>query len=439
MKKHLYKQLQTECQQNQLINLGWNNDLTNLLSIYNYFSNTNKNNLSFLYENDGEFFYNDLPCFYRSNFVTNEIKFFDNILMIGTNPRYENSSIHLNLRNMANESPVNIYSINSFNNLTFRNKTLSSSNKYMVNIFQGKAKFLKTFFKNKKNLTIFGANMINNKYKNNATFQNQFLNLKLYNFNNSKNAFLLLSANLTSLINNEFNLFQTSNNLNNYGLINKINLKQDVIYLQNNTIEPINNLKITNSFIFNYFNTKKTNTSKKLNILNKKKYINIINNYEKNSLIYNFSGVLLKSPKIIYKQSNIKKNLSNLATEKFLLNFLNNNLFNSINNLYIYKNKKNLNKNWISKQFNKTLNFENLFDSTLLNNYFDKNINKKFFNFWWFINKAKTSSRFYFFNYNNSIKNYYLTDSFCNNSYTMLLLSLLKTRYNETFPLIRKN
>ena len=179
MKKHLYKQLQTECQQNQLINLGWNNDLTNLLSIYNYFSNTNKNNLSFLYENDGEFFYNDLPCFYRSNFVTNEIKFFDNILMIGTNPRYENSSIHLNLRNMANESPVNIYSINSFNNLTFRNKTLSSSNKYMVNIFQGKAKFLKTFFKNKKNLTIFGANMINNKYKNNATFQNQFLNLKI--------------------------------------------------------------------------------------------------------------------------------------------------------------------------------------------------------------------------------------------------------------------
>lgn len=440
MKNDLYKQLQTKSQQNQLINLGWNNDLTNLLSTYNYFSNKNKNSINFYYDNDGEYFYNDLPCFYRSNFKINQIKFFDNILMIGTNPRFENSSLHLHLRNMSNESPVNIYNLNSFNNLSFRNKTLSSSTKYIVNLFQGKTKFLKNFFKNDKNLLIFGLNTINNKYKNNASFQNQFLNLKLYNFNNPKNDFIGLSSNLTSLINNEFNLYQTSNNLNNFGLVNKISLKTDVISLQTNTLDNINKIKTKNLYIFNYFNLKKLNNSKtKSKILKKKLYVNITNNYEKDSLIFNFSGILLKSPKIIYKQSNIKKNMFNLANDLILKNSLNELLFNNTDNLYTYNNnKKVLNQNWISKPFGSSKNFTKFFNSYSLLNYFSKNNNKTFFNFWWFLTKAKTSNRLNFYNYTNSIKNYYLTDSFCNNSYTMLLLSLLKTRHNTVFPVNRK-
>jgi len=440
MKSNLYKQLQTVSQQNLLINLGWNNDLTNLLSAYNYFSNKNKNSINFYYENDGEFFQNDLPCFYRSNFQPNNIKFFDNVLMIGTNPRFENSSIHLHLRNMANESPVNIYSINSFNNLSFRNKTLSTSNKNIVNIFQGKNKFLKNIFKNDKNLLIFGNNSINNKYKNNASFQNQFLNLKFYNFNNPKNDFIALSSNLTSLINNEFNLYQTSKNLNNFGLINKINLKNDIINLQTNNLDNINKIKTNNLYIFNCFNLKKLiNKKNNVKILKKKLYINIVNNYEKNSTILNFSGNLLKSPKIIYKQSNNKKLISNLTNNLILLNYIDEIFLNQTNNLYQYKNnKKTLNKNWFSNIFGQNSNFSKFFELYNLSNYFDKNQNKMFFNFWWFLNKAKTNSKLYFYNYTNSIKNYYLTDSFCNNSYTMLLLSLSKTRHNTTFPINRK-
>lgn len=437
MKLSLYKQLQTECQQNQLINLGWNNDLTNLLSIYNYFSNKNKNSINFYYENDGEFFHNDLPCFYRSNFVNNKIRFFDNILMIGTNPRFENSSVHLNLRNMTNESPVNIYSLNSFNNLTFRNKTISSSNKSIVNLFQGKSKMLKKFFISDKNLLIFGLNTINNKYKNNASFQSQFLNLKLYNFNNPKNDFIALSSNLTSLINNEFNIFQTSKNLNNFGLVNKINLKSDIISLQNNALEPICKVQTNNLYIFNYFKLKKLSNNKiNLNVLKKKLYTNIVNNYEKDSKIFNFSGLLLKSPKIVYKQSNTKQNLLNFSNNLVLKVSLINSLVGTTNSLYSYSsNIKTLNKFWISKPFGNDSNFVKYFNSYTLLNYFDKNNNKMFFNFWWFLSKSKTSSRINFYSYTNSIKNYYLTDSFCNNSYTMLLLSLLKTRHNTVFPL----
>lgn len=440
MKLNLYKQLQTKSHQNQLVNLGWNNDLTNLLSTYNYFSNKNKNSINFYYENDGEYFHNDLPCFYRSNFKINQIKFFDNILMIGTNPRFENSSLHLHLRNMANESPVNIYSLNSFNNLSFKNKTLSSSNKYMINLFQGKSKFLKNLFKNEKNLLIFGLNTINNKYKNNAGFQSQFLNLKLYNLNNPKNDFIALSSNLSSLINNEFNMYQTPKNLNNFGLVNKINLQHDLISLQTTNLNNISNIQVQNSYILNYFNIKKlANLKNETKILKKKLYTNIVNNYEKDSFIFNFSGLLLKSPKIIYKQSNSKKILLNLANNLILKKNLNDLLLNNTNNLYNYsKNKKTLNKNWISKPFGNSSNFKKFFNSYNLLNYFSKNNNKMFFNFWWFLTKSKTSVRMNFYNYTNSVKNYYLTDSFCNNSYTMLLLSLLKTRHNTTFPINRK-
>jgi hypothetical protein len=267
--------------------------------------------------------------------------------MIGTNPRFENSSLHLHLRNMANESPVNIYSLNSFNNLSFKNKTLSSSNKYMINLFQGKSKFLKNLFKNEKNLLIFGLNTINNKYKNNAGFQSQFLNLKLYNLNNPKNDFIALSSNLSSLINNEFNMYQTPKNLNNFGLVNKINLQHDLISLQTTNLNNISNIQVQNSYILNYFNIKKlANLKNETKILKKKLYTNIVNNYEKDSFIFNFSGLLLKSPKIIYKQSNSKKILLNLANNLILKENLNDLLLNNTNNLYNYsKNKKTLNKN----------------------------------------------------------------------------------------------
>ena len=133
--------------------IGSNGDILNLFSLNNLLT-IDQNSVETLYENDAILSFIDFPCFYRSNFSLNKMKNFDNIFIIGANPRYENSNLQLYLRNMVNENLVNIFSLNNYNKLTYKNKTLATTTNFFVNIFEGKEKSLIKFFKQSKNLII---------------------------------------------------------------------------------------------------------------------------------------------------------------------------------------------------------------------------------------------------------------------------------------------
>ena len=412
--------------------IGSNGDIIDLFSLNKLF-NIDNNSLNLIYDDNISSSFIDFPCFYRSTFSINKNKNFNNIFILGTNPRFENSAVQLYLRNMTNENTTNIFILNNYNRLTFRNKLIGTSNNFFINIFEGKEKFLLNFFKKSKNLFINGYNSTNLKKKNCNEFQKQFLNLKLYSFTNDKNQFLDLSNNLTLLANNEFNSFISSKNIINFNVKNKLEKTNNIILFQTNNL---NNLTKNISTLYNFCNNKLNNISFKNNIKKKNtKYI--YNNFQKKNFVINFSGLLLKSNKIVQNQDLNKNNLFYLYKKSFLKKTLNKIFLNEFTSLYKYNltsKNKNLNNIWFSKLFNNKKNYiNNIFNQSSLNNFFIRNLNKKYFTFWWFINNVLTSNKIFFYNYTNSIKNYYLNDSLCKNSYNMLLLSLLKNRHNNPF------
>lgn len=420
----LQKQKNTSCI------IGSNGDILNLFALNNLLT-INQNSIETLYENDAMFSFIDFPCFYRSNFSLNKMKNFDNIFMIGTNPRYENSTLQLYLRNMVNENVVNIFSLNNYNKLTYKNKTLATTTNFFVNIFEGKEKSLVNFFKQSKNLIINGYNSVNSKNQNSNIFQKQFLNSKFYSFTNENNQFLDLSSNLLFLANNEYNSSLNSKSISNFNIKQKMNKFKNIVSYES-TIKKFENKNLTSLQIFATFNDldllKNNNKQKNIYLINK--------NNEKTNYVINFSGIFLKSNKITQNQIKGKHNLFFLYKKKFLNIGLLNNFFNSFNNLYTYDslNKlKTLNSFWFSQLFEKKNSTQLFFENNTLMNFFNKNLNKKYFTYWWFNHLVLTNNKIEFFSYTNSIKNYYLSDYSFKNSYNMLLLSLLNQRYNKPF------
>jgi len=412
--------------------IGANGDLIDLFSLNKLFS-INGNSLNLIYDDNTSSSFIDFPCFYRSNFSINKNKNFNNIFILGSNPRYENSAVQLYLRNMTNENTTNIFTLNNYNRLTFRNKTIGTSNNSFINIFEGKEKFLLNFFGASKNLFINGYNSVNLKNKNCNIFQKQFLNLKLYSFTNEKNQFLDLSNNLTLLANNEFNRFTSSKNIINFDINKKLGSTNNIVLFQSNNVD---NIDKNISTLYNFCSNKINNISFK-NKIKKKNIKYVYNNFQKKSLIINFSGLLLKSNKVVQNQDMTKHNLFFLYKKSILKKSLNEIFLNEFNSLYKYNintKKKSLNKYWFSSLFNINKNpINNIFNKNSLSNFFNKNLNKKYFTFWWFMSNVLTNNRIFFSNYTNSIKNYYLNDALCKNSYNMLLLSLLKNRHNIPF------
>ena len=412
--------------------IGSNGDIIDLFSLNKLF-NIDNNSLNLIYDDNTSSSFIDFPCFYRSNFSINKNKNFNNIFILGSNPRFENSAVQLYLRNMTNENTTNIFILNNYNRLTFRNKLIGTSNNFFINVFEGKEKFLLNFFKNSKNLFINGYNSTNLKKKNCNIFQKQFLNLKLYNFTNDKNQFLDLSNNLTLLANNEFNKFISSKNLINFDIKDKLKKNKNLILFQTNNIDNLDN---DISTLYNFCSSKLNNISFK-NKIKKRNTKYVYNNFQKKNFVINFSGLLLKSNKVVQNQDLNKNNLFYLYKKNFLKKTLNQIFLNEFNSLYKYNinlEKKKLNNLWFSKLFNNKKNYiNNIFNQNSLNNFFVKNLNKKYFTFWWFMNNVLTNNKISFYNYTNSIKNYYLNDALCKNSYNMLLLSLLKNRHNIPF------
>lgn len=420
----LQKQKNTSCI------IGSNGDIINLLALNNLLT-INQNSLETFYENDAMFSFIDFPCFYRSNFSLNKMKNFDNIFMIGTNPRYENSTIQLYLRNMVNENLINIFSLNNYNKLTYKYFTIATTTNFFVNIFEAKDKSLLNFFKQSKNLIINGYNTVNSKNANCNIFQKQFLNSKFYSFTNENNQFLDLSSNLLFLANNEYNSSVNSKSLSNFNIKNKINKFTNVISYESN-LNKFQSKNLAHLQIFATFNDldllKNNNKQKNIVLITKPN--------EKNNFVINFAGLFVKSNKITQNQTKNKHNLFFLYKKKFLQVGLLNTFFNKFNNLYKYNasNKnKTLNAFWFLKLFENKNSTKLFFDNTTLMNFFNKNLNKKFFTFWWFNHLVLTNNKMKFFSYTNSIKNYYLSDYSFKNSYNMLLLSLLNQRYNKPF------
>ena len=153
--------------------IGSNGDIIDLFSLNKLF-NVDNNSLNLIYDDNISSSFIDFPCFYRSTFSINKNKNFNNIFILGTNPRFENSAVQLYLRNMTNENTTNIFILNNYNRLTFRNKLIGTSNNFFINIFEGKEKFLLNFFKKSKNLFINGYNSTNLKKKIVMNFKNSF-------------------------------------------------------------------------------------------------------------------------------------------------------------------------------------------------------------------------------------------------------------------------
>jgi hypothetical protein len=322
--------------------IGANGDLIDLFSLNKLFS-INGNSLNLIYDDNTSSSFIDFPCFYRSNFSINKNKNFNNIFILGSNPRYENSAVQLYLRNMTNENTTNIFTLNNYNRLTFRNKTIGTSNNSFINIFEGKEKFLLNFFGASKNLFINGYNSVNLKNKNCNIFQKQFLNLKLYSFTNEKNQFLDLSNNLTLLANNEFNRFTSSKNIINFDINKKLGSTNNIVLFQSNNVD---NIDKNISTLYNFCSNKINNISFK-NKIKKKNIKYVYNNFQKKSLIINFSGLLLKSNKVVQNQDMTKHNLFFLYKKSILKKSLNEIFLNEFNSLYKYNintKKKSLNK-----------------------------------------------------------------------------------------------
>ena len=92
--------------------IGSNGDIIDLFSLNKLF-NIDNNSLNLIYDDNTSSSFIDFPCFYRSNFSINKNKNFNNIFILGSNPRFENSAVQLYLRNMTNENTTNIFILNN--------------------------------------------------------------------------------------------------------------------------------------------------------------------------------------------------------------------------------------------------------------------------------------------------------------------------------------
>lgn len=436
MNKFLSNSYKFTKQKNTLSIIGEKTDFIDIFSFSNILSldflNKNLNyKTNGLITKDNYFTLNtDFPFFYRTNTILKKNNFFNNVLIIGSNPRLENSNLQLFLRNLTEETPTNIMYYNNFFNTGMKNKFKGTSNNSFYTIFQGKEKSIKQlFFYNTKNLIINGINKNNTKLQNCNNFQTQYLNLKFYNFDNSSNLFLNLSSDLSSLINNEYNFLNSSKNITNF-LIKDLNNKTNHENLLNIKLPKFNKNKEITFNIFNHI-SKENFYSKNV------KNFHYIHDYTvKDNLLLNFSGLYLKGNKVITNQNKKSHSLLKYLNIKTSLYILENNYKNFSLNLYNYnfiKNKKSLNKIYLETKFKHNIFYKKFFNKMSIYNLFIRNVNRKFFTFWWFSSLSNLSNKLYFYNYTNSIKDYYLDNNNNKDDNNMLLFSLLHGRWNKPF------
>ena len=291
--------------------------------------------------------------YFISNHNLQNLKDYDNIIVVDSNIRLFNPLLNLNLKNFSKLKQKNIFGIGSvfYNNFTIYNYGLSLD--YLINIFKGKSSLNFLLFK-KKNLCLFNTEIfLNNSFPNNWAYMKNFIN---------------------KFINLDF--IGYSSHLLQKNLLNEINLKNSLVKFNDISFKPLSGFwgrpdlnkqkKIVNYFLnTNLFFASEFfyNIYQGSNYTNKKNNFDFllpsVNFFEKNGLYVNFLGYYQKTKFILYPPKNSRNDwkilyiLFNNVLKDKRINFNSLNLIKYDYNLFyskLFLNKNNfiIKKNYIT-------------------------------------------------------------------------------------------
>ncbi len=293
-------------------------------------------------------------------------------LLIGTNPRYEGSTLNLNLRQRYLKGNFKIMSIGSMINLTIPVQFLGSSIKTIKSIIEGNNLFCSDLISSKNPLLVYNNEL---KKRNDLnSIVSMFQLLKHSNFIDKKwNGLNILNSAAGDTGIDTLNSFE-SLKLYDFKDFNGIYIINNQVPNSINIFEKISELKLLNTNWVKHVSNKFT-ASHKVNFnnnSNKNLFFNLPNKilFEDNETFINTEGSIKRIPKLINSSNTSKSNWQILR--KFFMNFknlnfvtdkkLNNNLNFNCNNLFNFR-------NYLNFQYYATQNLTNL-------NFFLKTTNK---------------------------------------------------------------
>lgn len=384
----------------------------------------------------------DIPIFFRTIPHIQNIKYIKNLLILGTFPRFEASTLNLHLRKISTKFGTTSNNIGCYNQHNFPVKHSGTSFKTFFSFFSNKHPLVKVLLQ-KKNLLIITKNsfdFVNTKLNNN--FYNQFFIKKFFMNCNSENLYNIISSNVTSNILAELGIFQLPKNLFslNFMTNKKFNFKE---------IWGINfdskNFKTKNSdfILFNTHNITETQFQSENNMY----LLPITSHFEKKNSLVNIEGKIQEGKKAVSSLNNQIKSFSDIVesfsifNDEFFTLFLQNKFFLKENIINYYSTKNNFENflvfNWqkrLEKNYNKKK--ANSFKQQFLNNqsllnFVRFNKNKHLFSFFYlYFLPKELRVKSYIFNFKNIIQNFYFTDLVTKNSNLMSL----STFFNLTNP-----
>lgn len=432
----------TIAQPNGLSYIGTAIDLKDLAAFTNF--QKKQGVFNFFFEKDLKYDYSDIPSYYRNFNILNKLKNIEEVLLIGTFPRYEASILNVYIRKILNKFKTKIYTISNWNENNYEILQLGNSSKTTLELLKGKHFLLKNLVKTKSLLITTSLNYLTSKYNTNNFYLNKILIKKNYLNYNSKNILNVISPNLTSLISREFLFTTNSKSVKLYDNFNKKFGTIDNLYglnIQEKSLEKdfYKNLENKKSSFF-LFSTHNWNTN---NLKNETQmHIPIQNYYEKDNFILNIDGKLQDSKKLTSIQNNQIKNLAHFVENFFYYNDEKNSFYDRESLIKIWNDSIGLLMDKrILNSSNYFKNFSNYSKNYLENNYIQNfsNFYKKknlfnFYNLTHLVNFSKKRLKIY--TYTNQIKNFYQTDLLSNYSYVMSLTTLF-TELNSPIKTIQ--
>jgi NADH-quinone oxidoreductase chain G len=335
----------------------------------------------------------DAPFYFGLNRSINSLHELNNLIMIGTNPRFEASLVNTMLRKHQNRRALSYATVGAFTSLKLKHSHVGNSVQSLLDLAQNKKNVATLNYVSKSPSIIFGFESL--KMKNSLFVQNIIRLLGKKYFVKTKKGERLgaLHSNITTL------------NLANLGFNSGV---RSSLYTNNTTDKKISTLF-----------TVQLNDLKHKKWLSSEKYTHIIsfstnkNNdmlydtlipikslYEKDSLVYNVEGRLRSLKKVVTAPSAAR------SVEAFLI---------ALNRTQ---------QNWYDV-LNKVFSFE---DEIPTQNLIEKNVTPFYFNFLNFKEPEEKGINSFF---KPTVINFYMTDIISNNSSTMGECSLfLNKEYN---------
>ena len=273
-----------------LLNLGKLLSLDNLFVVSQFMKIFGS--INFLVNNNYSYINNDIPLFYRFNSKISSIEKSDFILMVGTNPRFEGSSLNTRIRQHSFKNNIKLYSIGNSFTPNYNLSQLGNSVKTLFEITEGKHKVCSELRNAKNPLFIIGTSYANRQDYNSVLNLLRFLNKKGLGLTKKWSTFNHLGNSLTEV------------NLNELGV--QLNLKSSIydkkFSLENHFLieQDIKNYKFKGSVnnVFN-FNSYEINHSENLRVA-----FPIENVFEQENILFNVEGRIQKANQVISSYTN---------------------------------------------------------------------------------------------------------------------------------------